>query len=134
MTNKLNFKQSITAGATAAGVSAVINSLLFFIFQAAGILTDTVFVQPNQPLTVIPVIISSILPTLIGACIFFLFEKYSNNGFKTFSIISVVLVLLSLLSPFMSVAGMPLAFGLVLDAMHLVVAGSLLYFINRAKK
>jgi hypothetical protein len=134
MTNKLNFKQIITAGATAAGVSAVINSLLFFIFQAAGVLTDTVFVQPNQPLTVIPVIISSILPTLIGACIFFLFEKYGNNGFKTFSIISVVLVLLSLLSPFMSVTGMPLAFGLVLDAMHLVVAGSLLYFINRAKK
>jgi Family of unknown function (DUF6069) len=133
MNTKLNFKQIITAGAMAAGASVVINVILYFVFHAAGIISDTVFVQPNQPLTVVPVIISSILPSLIGACVFFLFEKFTNNGFKIFSIVAVVLVLLSLASPFMQVQGMPVGYGVVLDVMHLVVAFSLLYFINRAK-
>lgn len=134
MNTKLNFKQTITAGAMAAGVSVVINAILFFIFHAAGIISDAVFIQPNQPLTIVPVIISSILPTLVGACVFFLFEKFSSNGFKIFTIVAVILLLLSLLSPFMSVQDMPMAYGVVLDVMHVVVALSLLYFIKRAKK
>jgi hypothetical protein len=133
MNSKLNFKQIITAGAIAAGVSVVINTILYFVFHSAGVISDTVFVQPNEPLTVVPVIISSILPTFMGACVFFLFEKYTNNGLKIFSIFAIVLVLLSLSSPFMAVQGMPVAYGIVLDLMHLVVAFSLLYFIKKAK-
>lgn len=134
MNSKLNFKQIITAGAIAAGASAIINAILFFIFHGTGAISDTVFVQPNEPLTVVPVIIASILPTLIGACVFFLFEKFTNNGFKIFSIVAIILMLVSLSSPFMAVQGMPVAYGLVLDVMHVVVALSLLYFIKRAKK
>jgi Family of unknown function (DUF6069) len=134
MNSKLTFKQIITAGAIAAGASVVINAILFFIFHAVGVISDSVFLQPNQPLTVVPVIISSILPTLIGACVFFLFEKFSDNGFKIFSIVAIVLVLLSLSSPFMAVQGMPVPYGVVLCIMHLVVAFSLLYFLKRAKK
>lgn len=134
MKTKLTFKQIITAGAIAAGVAVVINVILFLIFHSAGVISDTVFVQPNQPLTVVPVIMSSILPTLIGACVFFLFEKYTNNGFKIFSIVAIVLVLLSLASPFMAVQGMPVPYGVVLCVMHLVVAFSLLYFLKRANK
>jgi hypothetical protein len=133
MNTTLNFKQIITAGAMAAGTSVVINAILFFIFHALGIISDTVFVQPNQALTIVPVIMSSILPTLIGACVFFAFEKLTNNGYKIFSILSIVLVLLSLSSPFMAVPDMPIGYGVVLDVMHLVVAFSLLYFIKRAK-
>ena len=132
--NKLTFKQIITSGAIAAGVSVVINAILFFIFHSTGVISDDVFVQPNQPLTVVPVIISSILPTLIGACVFFLFEKFTNNGFKLFSILAIVLTLLSMVSPFTAVQEMPIAYGVVLDVMHVVVAFSLLYFIKRAKK
>ena len=76
MNSKLSFKQIITAGAIAAGCSAVINALLFFTFHAAGVLSDTILIQPGQPLTVVPIIMASILPSLIGASIFFLFEKY----------------------------------------------------------
>ena len=132
--NKLNFKQIIIAGAIAAGVSVVINAILFFIFHYTGVISDDVFIQPNQPLTVVPVIISSILPTLIGACVFFLFEKFSNNGFKIFSIVAIVLMFLSFTSPFMAVQGMPVGYGVVLNIMHVVVVFSLLYFIKRAKK
>ncbi len=133
MKTKLNFKQIITAGAIAAGVSVIINAILFYIFKGAGVFTDDIFIQPNQPLTIVPIIISSIMPSLVGASVFFLFEKYSSNGFKIFSIVSLVLLVLSFVNPFMGIQGITVAYGVVLDIMHVVVALSLLYFIKRAK-
>ena len=133
MKQKLDFKQSLSAGLTAAGVSVLINVVLFYIFHAMGVITDSIFIQPNQPLTVVPVIISSILPSLVGASVFFLFEKYMDNGFKIFSIVAIVLMLLSLASPFLSVPNMPIGYAIVLDVMHVVVALSLLFFIKKKK-
>lgn len=134
METKLTFKQSILAGLTAAGVAAVINSILFFIFHAAGIITDDIFMQPNQPMTVVPIIMSSIIPTLIGSMVFFLFEKYSSNGFKIFSIVAIILLVLSFMNPFMGIPNVTIPYGIALDFMHVVVAGSLLYFIRKAKQ
>jgi hypothetical protein len=133
MNTKLNFKQIITAGAMAAGVSVIINSILFFVLKAAGIFTDDIFIQPNQPLTILPIILSSVMPSLVGASIFFLFEKYSNNGFKIFSIVSIVLMVLSFVNPFIGIPSVTIAYGVALDLMHVVVALSLLYFIKKAK-
>lgn len=133
MNTKLNFKQIITAGAMAAGVSVVINAILFYVFKAAGVFTDDIFIQPNQPLTIVPIILSSVMPSIVGACIFFLFEKFSNNGFKIFSIVSIVLMVLSFVNPFVGIKDVTVAYGVVLDVMHVVVAMSLLYFIKRAK-
>lgn len=133
MNTKLNFKQTITAGAIAAGVSIVINAILFFTFHAMGIITDDIEVQPGQSMTIIPVIISSTLPSLIGASIFFLFEKYGKNGFKTFSIVSIVLLCLSFANPFFGIPNITFTYGLGLSVMHVVVALSLLFFLRRAK-
>lgn len=133
MNTKLNFKQIITAGAIAAGVSVIFNSILFFVLKAAGIFTDDIFIQPNQPLYILPIILSSVMPSLVGASIFFLFEKYSNNGFKIFSIVSILLMVLSFVNPFMGIPGVTIAYGVALDLMHVVVALSLLYFIKKAK-
>lgn len=133
MNTKLSFKPIITAGAFAAGFSMAINAVLFFIFHGAGVISDSIFIQPGQPMTIVPVLMASIIPSLIGASFFFLFEKYSTNGFKVFSIISIVLLLLSFANPFMAIPDVTVAYGVVLNAMHVVVALSLLYFIHRAK-
>jgi hypothetical protein len=60
------------AAAFSALTAAIINAILFFIFKALGFFTDDVFIQPNQPLTIVPILFSSILPTLIGG-LFFLY-------------------------------------------------------------
>ena len=133
MNTKLTFKQSILAGAKAAGVSVIINAVLYFIFKALGVFTDDIFLQPGQPLTVVPVIISSILPSLVGACIFFLFEKFSSKGFTIFSIVAIVLMLLSFMNPFVAIPHITVAYGIALNLMHVVVALALLYFIKKAK-
>lgn len=134
MTTKLNFKQAFTAGLMAAGAATVVNAILFFIFHAAGIIVDTIFIQPNQPLTVVPIIISSIVPTLIATLVFFLLEKYTKNGFKIFRIISLVLMTLSFVNPFMGIQGVTMGYAIVLNVMHVVVVGALLYFIGKSVK
>lgn len=134
MNNKLTFKQSFMAGLTAAAVAAVVNAVLYFVLHAAGIFTDTVFIQPNQPLSVIHILISSTFPTLIATLVFFLLEKYTKNGFKIFRIISIILLILSLGNPFMGIPNVPMGFAVALDVMHFVVVGALLYFIGNAVK
>jgi drug/metabolite transporter (DMT)-like permease len=133
MNTKLTFKQIITAGALAAGAAVLINSILFFLFHSIGFITDDIMIQPNQPLTIVPIIISSLLPSLIGACIFFLFEKYSNKGLKIFNIVAIVLLILSFGNPFFGIPNVTVPYGIALNVMHVVVAFSLLYFLKRAK-
>jgi len=67
------------AGLWAAIIAAVINAILFFIYHTAGVISDTIFVQPGKPLSVIPVIFTSIIPALIASMVFFLFEKYTQK-------------------------------------------------------
>lgn len=121
------------AGLQAAGMSAMINAILFFVFHAADVITDGFLIKPNEALTEVSVIISSIIPSFIGVVVFYLLEKFTNNGFKIFRIVAIILMLLSLASPFLAVQGMPVNYAIVLDSMHVVVALALLYFIKRAK-
>jgi len=133
MTTKLNIKQALTAGAMAAATAAIVNAVLFFIFHAAGIIVDTVFIQPNQPMTVVPIILSSAMPSILGALVFFLFEKYSANGYKNFRILAFVLMIVTFANPFMGIPNISVAYGIVLNVMHVVVVAALLYFISKSK-
>jgi len=134
MTSKLNLKQSLIAGLLAGITSAVINGILFLIFHGAGVISDNIYPQPNQPMTIMPVIMGSVVPAIIGSLVFFLLEKFTNNGFKIFSIVAIVLMVLSLYSPFTVIPGVTIGYSLVLCVMHIVVALTLLYFIRRAKQ
>lgn len=134
MTTKLNFKQTFMAGLMAAAAATVVNAILFFVFHAAGIIVDTIFIQPNQPMTIVPIIISSIVPTLIASLVFFLLEKYTKNGFGIFRIIALVLMVLSFINPFMGIQGVTMGYAIVLNIMHVVVVAALLYFIGKSVK
>ncbi|OYU94585.1 MAG: hypothetical protein CFE21_15010 [Bacteroidetes bacterium B1(2017)] len=134
MNTKLTFKQIITAAAVASGVALVVNAILFYIFHAAGVITDDIMIQPGQAMTIVPILISSVMPTMVGACVFFLFEKFGKSGFKTFSIVSLILLVVSFINPFVGIPNVTVAYAVVLNIMHVVVAGSLLYFIKRAKQ
>lgn len=131
MTQKLKFNSIFTAGLKAGVVSIALNAILFYVFHAAGVLTDDIKIQEEQSLTVVPVIISSLVPSLIGACVYFLFEKFSKNGWRNFRILALVLFVLTLANPFMGIPGVTVGYATVLDLMHVVVAGSLVYFLGK---
>jgi hypothetical protein len=105
MERKLNFKKTIIAGLVAGVVSSIINAVLFLIFHSAGVIRDDIFIKPGEAMTIAPVIMASLMPSLVGSIVFFLFEKYTRNGFKIFAVIAVILALLSLASPFMAIPG-----------------------------
>lgn len=119
------------AGLMAAAVATVINGILFYIFHASGIIVDTIFVQPNQPMTIVPIIISSILPSILASLVFFLFEKYTSNGFRIFRIVALVLMVLTFINPFVGIQGVTVGYALALNVMHVVVVAALLYFIGK---
>ena len=134
MKTKLNLKQSLLAGLLAGIAAAVINGVLFIVFRLAGVISDSIFPQPGQPLTLSTVIMASIFPLIIGSVVFYLFERFLSSGFKIFAVIALILMVLSLFSPFAMIPGATIAYSLVLCAMHVVAALSLLYFIRRAKQ
>ena len=134
MKQKVPLKQSLTAGAMAAGVAVVINAILFYAFHGAGILADDIFVQPNQPLTIVPIIMSSIVPILIAAILFFLLEKYTSNGLKIFNIVATILFVIFLVNPFTGIKGVTISYALALELMHLVVFLPLMFFLRKAVK
>jgi len=134
MKTKINFKQSIIAGLWAAITAVIINVILFLIFHAAGIITDSVFIKPGKPMDAIQIIIASVIPVLIASIVFFLIEKYTKNGFKIFTIVSIILLVLSFLDPFMAITGITTGYALALNLMHIVVVLALLYFIRKANK
>jgi hypothetical protein len=130
---KPTFKKIMTAAIAAGSTAALINSVLFFLFRALGLITDDVFVQDSQPLTVVPVILSSLIPSLLAGVVYYLLSRYMRNGFRIFSIVAVVLLLLSFANPFMGIPGIPVAMGIALDTMHIVVAACLLYVFKRTQ-
>lgn len=131
MKTKLNLKQSFTAGISAAVVAAVLNAILFYAFHGMGVITDTIFIQPNQPMTIVPVVISSIVPTLIASLVFFLIEKYTQNGYSIFRVVALVLMVVSFANPFLGIQGIPVGYAVVLNLMHVVVVVALLYFLRK---
>jgi len=90
-------------------------------------------VEPGKPMTVILILFSSMLPSIIGAIIYFFFDKYSNHGFRNFSVLAVVLMLVTFANPFF-IPNVPIAYAVALNVMHAVVAVSLLYFLNKTRK
>ena len=42
--------------------------------------------------------------------------------------------MISFINPFMGIPNITVSYGVALDIMHIVVVGSVLYFIQRAKK
>ena len=134
MTSKLNFKQSMSAGLQAAVAALVINAVLFYIFHFTGVINDSILIDGKQPLSIVTIIFSCVIPSLIAALVFFLMEKFTNNGYLIFSIVAIVLLILSFLSPFMTIKGISVGYGIALSLMHIVVALSVLYFIRRALK
>jgi len=134
MNTKVTFSQAMVAGLYASATAIVINAILFFAFHALGILTDDIFVQPNEPLTIVPVIMASFLPVMVGSLFFFLLDKFTSKGLKIFNIVSIAFLLFSFSGPFTSIPGVTTGYALVLDVMHLVVGGAVLYFINKTAK
>ncbi len=111
-------------------VAAAVNAVLFFAAHSAGLFPATALVN-GQPLTVVPVIISSIVPVLVAAGVFALLGRFTQNPVRIFTVLAAVLLVVSFINPFMGIPGVTTAMALVLNVMHIVVAGLTVYAFRR---
>ncbi len=131
-TSKIASKKLLTIAPLAALGVAAINAVLFYIGKATGWISDAVLISPaNEPMTVIPVIISSIIPTLLAAGVLALLNRFTASPLRIFNIIAAVLLLLSFVNPFAAIPNIPIMMGVWLNVMHVVVAGIVVFAFNR---
>lgn len=128
---KTSFGKILGLSLVAGLISTIINVILFFIGKAAGFFPDTVLI-PNQnaPLNFVNFIISSIVPSLIAGLVMGLIYRFAKKPKKVFNIISIVLLVLSFANPFF-IPGAPIMMAVMLNVMHVVVAGDLMYVFNK---
>lgn len=128
---KTSFGKILGLSLVAGLISTIINVILFFIGKAAGFFPDTVLI-PNQnaPLNFVNFIISSIVPSLLAGLVMGLIYRFIKNSKKVFNIISIVLVIFSFANPFF-IPAVPIMMAVMLNLMHLVVAGNLIYVFNK---
>lgn len=132
MANVVSFQKVLISSALAGLTAGAINVALFFLAQATGLISEDLVIGPGQTISPLPIIISSIIPSLIAGLLCFLLVKYTKNGFRTFQIIALVLMVLSFMNPFLGISNITVPSGIVLDIMHAVVVFSLLYFLRRS--
>ncbi len=75
-----------------------------------------------QPLTLGPVVVSSIVGALGATIVFAVVGRFARRPIRLFRIIAVVVLLLSFLNPLVALPGASLSVLLTLEFMHIVVA------------
>ena len=129
---KIAAKKLLWVAPLAGAIAAGINSVLFLIGSAIGLIDAAVLVPGmNTPITIVPVIMSSIIPSLIAGLVLAGLNYFLNKPFKVFRIVALILLILSFANPFMGIPGIPLGMGIWLNVMHVVVAGAVVYCFGR---
>jgi hypothetical protein len=135
---KINTSALLKVAPLAAAVAAIINAVLFFIGDATGIMDKNVGIPgPDgsvQAITLVPVIMSSIIPTLVAAGVLMMLNRFTANPMRIFGIVTIVILVVSMGNPFMGIPGISTGMGIWLDLMHVVVAGVAWYAFSRYTK
>lgn len=119
--------------APVAGISAaILNAILFLIGSSMGAVPASVRIPDanGQPLTLVPVFVSSMLPALVAGLVLFLLIRFTKKPLRVFNIIAAVILVLSFASPF-SIPNVTTGMIVLLELMHVVVAGIVVYVFNR---
>ena len=128
---KVRLLNCLKAGLLAGLGAALINGILFFVFQGAGVITDRVRLPNNEPMTLVPIIVSSLLPALLGSVVYYLLARFTRNGYRYFTILAVILLILSFANPFFGIPNVTVPYAIALNVMHIVVVAVLLYALRK---
>lgn len=127
-TRRLAVSRVPLAAVLTIGLATLLNVGLFFVFSALGVITSTVEIQTfagPQPLNAVMVASMTVLQMLLGTLVLAaIIRLRPAHAERTWQVIAGLVLVLSLAVPFTGIPGVPLGYGLALDAMH-IVAGSM---------
>ena len=120
----------LKTGLIAGVVVAVINVIIYVISKKAGIISDDILLSGGVPLSMVPVVISSVLPGVVASLLLWGISKYSGNPIRVFSVIGWAFLIVSMVGPF-SAAGLPMGMRISLALMHLAAGVTIIYLLTR---
>ena len=119
-------------GGMAIVVAAVANALLYLIGAALGWMPDTVLTPMGQPITVVPVIASTVIALVVATIVYSILNRFTANPNRWFTIVAVIVLLVSAVSP-LQLPGAPTMMIVLLEVMHLVAGVAAIYFLGRSQ-
>jgi hypothetical protein len=105
-------------------LATLLNIGLFFVFSAIGLITPSVEIPTfvgAQPLTPVMVATNTVIQMLVGVVVLAAIIRFRpSNAERSWQIVAALALVLSFAMPFTGIPGVPLEYGLALDAMHVV--------------
>jgi hypothetical protein len=120
----------LKTGFIAGVIVAILNVIIYLISKSTGIINDNILLSGKEPMTMVPVVMSAVLPAIVASLLLWGISKYSGNPIRVFSVIGWVFLLVSMAGPF-SAPGLPLGMRISLALMHLVAGGIIIYLLTR---
>lgn len=128
-TGRVSFGRLVTFGAIAGMLAAVANGVVYLLAAAVGTMPDDVAVSGGAPITLLPVVLSSIMPAIVAAVFLALLVRFTRRPIGIFRVVAVVLLVLSFITPF-TIPGAPAAMILTLLIMHVVAAAIIIWVLT----
>ncbi len=119
-------------GLIAIVVAAVANAVLYFIGAALGWMPDTVLTPMGQPVTIVPVVASTVIALVVATIVYSILNRFTGNPNRWFTIIAVIVLVVSAASP-LSLPGAPTMMIVLLEVMHLVAGVAAIYFLRQSQ-
>lgn len=122
-----------TKGLIAAALAVTANALIFVIAVASGIF-PSLTIQPDvgPQMSIEPVLLVSFVGALAGVGAFALLRRWVTRPAPTFLWVAAAVLLLSFAAPF-AIPGTALLQAVVLNVMHVVVAGFVVWVVLRTQ-
>jgi len=117
------------AGLVAGFASVVVNAAIYLLASVAGAWDLSVISPAGSPITVVPVIILSLVPAVLGALLAGILMRRSAQGRAWFLGIAFVVLVFMAFPPLG--LGAPFVMMLLLQLQHVVVAAFTLWFVLR---
>lgn len=118
-------------GVIAAAVSAVVNAIFYLVGAALGGFPSIVLTPMGTSITLVPVLIMSIVPVLLGTLAYQILTRLNVNANLWFVVITAAVFIAMFPGP-LGISGAPTLMVVLLEVMHVVTAGAAVYFLTRS--
>ena len=115
------FKRLLWAGPLAAVSAAVANAVVYFVASALGTMPEDFVVQDSGPITLAPVVFSSLIGAAGATLVFVVVALLTRRPIRTFRVVAAVVLVVSFATP-LTIPGASLLLILTLELMHVVAA------------
>lgn len=133
---RFDWQRLLSGTVIAAVAAAIVNAVIYLIARGLDTIPREVLISGpagDEPLGLIPVIFASIFGVLGAGVVFALCAKFSSRPVRLFQIISVVVLVLSFISPF-TISGAPAKMILTLILMHIAVWAAAVSWLPRGHR